>query len=58
MTTTTPQGFNYKIERRIVKLLIPKTKSEHSVDVQEAKQWLCINSDELPYFKEIKIKKY
>lgn len=52
----TTNGYNFSIKKEICTLLIPKVEGEFTKSVQEAKREIISNWD-LPYFKEIKIKK-
>ena len=53
----TENGYNFSIKNEICTLLIPKVESEFTTSVQQAKRQIISNWN-LPYFKEIKIKKY
>ena len=53
----TANGYKFQIKNEICTLLIPKVESEFTTSVQQAKRQI-ISNWELPYFKEIKIKKY
>lgn len=52
----TTNGYSFEIKNQICYLSIPKTQGEFNLGVQEAKREICLNHN-LPYFKEIKIKK-
>ena len=53
----TANGYKFQIKNEICTLLIPKLESQFTTSVQKAKREIISNHD-LPYFKEIKIKKH
>lgn len=52
----TSNGYTFNIKSNVCTLIIPKTQGVYSPEVQKANNEICLN-DNLPYFKEIKIKK-
>ena len=55
----TENGLEYKLQGGVLTLYIPKTKGIHSKEVHDAKSELIFkeSNGEIPYFKEITVKK-
>ena len=56
MNATTKNGYKYEIKNKICTLFIPINQGLFNPEVQKAQNEICLN-DDLPYFKEVQIKK-